>query len=53
MHSISDVEDIDQRMLTEQMDEARKLRPLIWLLVFVAPIGLILGLFWGIWLGGY
>lgn len=53
MHSISDVDDIDQRMLTEQMEEARKLRPLIWLLVFLAPIGLILGLLWGIAIGGW
>ena len=53
MHPITDVENIDQKMLDEQIAEANRLRPLLWVLVFIAPLGLILGLFFGIWLGGW
>ena len=51
MHPITEM-DIDQKLLAEQIEEGRKLRRLIWLIVFLAPIGLILGLAWGIILGG-
>lgn len=52
MHPITDVDNIDQRLLAEQTAEAHRLRPLIWLIVFLAPLGLIIGLAWGILLGG-
>lgn len=52
MHPITDVADIDQRMLAEQIAEANRFRPFIWLLVFLAPLGLLVGLAFGIWLGG-
>ncbi|MDB5079452.1 MAG: hypothetical protein JWP00_1376 [Chloroflexi bacterium] len=51
MHSLSEM-DIDQKMQSEQIEEAHRLRPIIWWLIFLAPLGLILGLAFGIWLGG-
>jgi hypothetical protein len=48
-----DVEDIDQKMLAEQIAEARRLRPILWLVLFFAPLILILGLLLGIVLGGW
>lgn len=51
MHPITEME-IDQKMQAEQIAEARRLRLIIWLVVFLAPIGLIIGLAWGIILGG-
>lgn len=53
MHPITDAENIDQRLQSEQIAEANRLRPLIWLAVFLAPLGVILGLAFGIWLGGH
>ena len=52
MHPISDVDNIDQRLQAEQIAEARRLRPIIWLIVFLAPLILIFGLAWGMLLGG-
>lgn len=53
MHSITDAEELDRKLLAEQIAEANKLRPFLWLLVFIAPIGVILGLLFGIALGGW
>lgn len=53
MHPITDVDNIDQKMLNDQINEASKLRPIIWLIVILAPLILILGLAWGIALGGW
>jgi hypothetical protein len=53
MHSITDVENIDQKMLAEQIAEAHRLRPILWVIVFLAPLILILGLLLGIILGGW
>ena len=52
MHPITDVDNIDQKMQDEQIAEAQRLRPIIWLIVFLAPLILIFGLAWGILLGG-
>ncbi len=51
MHPITEM-NIDHKMQAEQIAEARRLRPLIWLIVFLAPIGMVLGLGCGILLGG-
>ncbi|MBN9388733.1 MAG: hypothetical protein J0I20_11825 [Chloroflexi bacterium] len=53
MHSIMDAEELDKKLLAEQIAEANRLRPLLWLLVFIAPLGLILGLLFGIAIGGW
>ncbi len=53
MHPIIDVDNIDQKMQAEQIAEAHKLRPILWLVVILAPLMLIFGLAWGIYLGGY
>jgi hypothetical protein len=52
MHPITDVENIDQKLQDEQIAEARRLRPIIWLVVVFAPLILIFGLAWGMLLGG-
>lgn len=49
MHSLAD---IDEKSRSAQIEEAHRLRPILWLIVFFAPLGLILGLTIGILLGG-
>lgn len=53
MHSITDAQELDKKLLSEQIAEANRLRPLIWVLMFVGPLGLILGLLFGIAIGGW
>jgi hypothetical protein len=43
--------EVDRKAHSAQIAEARLLRPILWLVVFLAPLILIAGLALGIWLG--